>query len=132
MGVAMHDLLGSLPQHLKDKAYLADKESAWPKDEALSVVEFCKGQGIAVLGGEVWLPTQSGPTIPTPVMYAWEADQKVSTESWSQFVGRTSETAKKYIAEFCWDPADASRALTPVFNLTMSDESEYDRITCGN
>jgi hypothetical protein len=128
----MRNLFEKLPQSLKDNAYVAGEESAWYKADVLDVVEFCKEQGIAVLGGEVWLPTNPGPTIPTPFIYTWEADQKISTESWSQFVGKTSEIAKKYIAEFRWDPADASRALTPVFNLTISDENEYDRLTCGN
>ena len=125
----MHDLFGELPQHLKDNAYLVGEESAWLKNDALDVIDLCKEQGIAVLGGEVWLPTQPGPTIPTPFMYTWEADQKLPTESWGQFVGRTSERARKYIAEFRWDPADVSRSLTPVFNLALSDENEYKRIT---
>lgn len=128
----MHDFFGKLPQHLQDNAYLVGEESAWLKNDALGVIDFCKEQGIAVLGGEVWLPTQPGPTIPTPFIYTWEADQRLSTESWSQFVGRTSERARKYIADFRWDPADASRSLTPVFNLAISDENEYKRLTRGN
>ena len=54
----MHNLFGKLPQHLKDNAYLVGEESAWIKDDALGVIDFCKEQEIAVLGGEVWLPTQ--------------------------------------------------------------------------
>ena len=125
----MYNLLKKLPQRLKDGAYSADEESAWHKDDALGVIEFCKEQGIAVLGGEVWVPTKPGPTIPSPFVYTWEANKKIPAESWSQFVGRTSEIAKKYIAEFSWDPTDALQSQTPVFNLTLSDENEYQRLT---
>jgi hypothetical protein len=128
-GVIMRNLFEKLPQSLRDNAYVAGEESAWYRDDALGVVEFCKEQGIAVLGGEVWLPTHPGPTIPTPFIYTWEVDEKISSESWTQFVGRASEMAKKYIEEFSWDPADTLRSQTPMFNLTHADESEYQCLT---
>lgn len=130
-GASMHNLLERLPQLLKDRTYSAGEELAWYKDDALGVIEFCKEQGIAVLGGEVWIPTKPGPTIPTPFVYTWEANQKMAAESWSQFVGRTNEIARAYISEFAWDPRDALRSHTPVFNLALCDQTEFQRLAQG-
>ena len=65
----MNNLIQELPHHLKDNIFMAGEEPAWPKQAALEIIEFCMAESIAVLGGEVWLPTDPGPTVPTPYIY---------------------------------------------------------------
>lgn len=90
------------------------------------VVDYLAKQGIAVLGGEVWLPTEPGPTIPMPFVYAWDVGDKRSDESWTEFLQRARALAVDYIERFAWDEADSThRALTPYFNFTLCQEQEY-------
>jgi len=123
----MWDYLERLPINLKESAYLAlNGEAAWPRSEALKVVDFLAKHGMAVLGGEVWLPTTPGPTIPTPIIYTWEVDKRQKGESWSEFVQRASELTKAYLSQFEWDKVDVKhKDLTPYFNLTFCNEQEY-------
>ncbi len=116
-----------LPDDIKAKAhYSSGGEAAWPREEALAVITFLCGFDYAVLGGEVWLPTSPGPTIPSPYIYSWEVNPQQSSESWRAFVDRAASESKKYVLEFQWDSAEKTSALAiPFFNLTVVSKSEY-------
>lgn len=124
----MANYLDQLPALLRKSAYYATGEAAWPGQEALRVIARFTDQGIAVLGVEVWLPTRPGPTIPTPFIYTWEAEEKKEFETWTEFARRVNKQAREYIDKFEWDEADNEHQnLIPYFNFTPCQEQEYGK-----
>ena len=118
--------LERLPQNLRRAAYYSEREAAWPRAQALEVIDAITEQGGAILGGEIWLATEPGPTIPTPFIYTWETEQRAS-EGWPQFVQRANEAARQYVVTFAWDDDDgAHHGAEPYFNLTVLEEEERD------
>src|SRR5215470_5002937 len=109
----------ALPESLQIAAYSADGEYAWPREQAIVVVQCLTERDCAVVGVDVWLATEVGPTIPTPVIYGWEGDSRRPPESWTQYVQRVNARAGDYIAAFAWHPQDGKHRLdVPYFNLT--------------
>jgi hypothetical protein len=106
-------LLSILPQSLRDCAYVVGDEPAWPRGDALRVVDVLAREGLGVCGVEIWLPGKDAPTIPTPIIYTWEA---VTTQgAWRP---AANEAAKEYIGSFAWDPRDiAHLSSAPYFNI---------------
>jgi hypothetical protein len=127
----MRDYRNLLPANLRDRAYQANnQELAWAKAEALEVIDVLVLNRIAILGGEVWLPTHPGPTLPPPKLYVWDAGNQFNNEHRSDYVLRTSECARNYIASFCWKLGEEVRYhLPPFFNLTLCDETEYGTLS---
>lgn len=123
----MKDYRNLLPAELQNRAYQANnREIAWAKAEALTVIDVLALNHIAILGGEVWLPTEPGPTLPAPNLYAWDAGNQFKHEHWNDYVERTRQAARTYIASFCWKLDEKARyKLRPFFNLTICDETEY-------
>ncbi len=110
----------SLPESLRVAAYYAGEEAAWPKEEAIDVLECATELGAAACGVEVWLPTVPGPTIPTPYVYSWEAEEQKPEEVWSDFVLRANSAAAQYIREFVWGSNDkAHEGFEPYFNFDL-------------
>jgi hypothetical protein len=73
----MKDYSPLLPLDLRVKAYQAmNQELAWGKGEALEVIDLLSAGQIAILGGEVWIPTVPGPTLPPPNLYVWSTEPK--------------------------------------------------------
>lgn len=56
----------SLPPRLLAAGFRAGEELAWPRVEALEVIDWLARQGYVVEGVEVWLPAREGPEIPIP------------------------------------------------------------------
>lgn len=109
-----------LPERFRKSGYLAGGEAAWPKGEACRVIDYLTSVSLAVCGIEIWLPTDPGPTIPTPFIYTWEATPINQQESWSDFARRTNEQAKVYIRAFEWDKEDTEhKDMSPYFNLDI-------------
>jgi hypothetical protein len=123
----MKDYSKLLPQDLRGRAYQAmNLELAWGKDDALEVIEILSAHQIAILGGEVWIPTTPGPTLPPPNLYAWDTQPKTGNECWTEYAGRTKECAKEFIGPFYWKLGEEARYhLAPFFNLSVCDEAEY-------
>ena len=97
----MKDYRHLFPLDLSTRAYQAmNKELAWAKGEALEVIDVLSAGHIAILGGEVWIPTVPGPTLPAPNLYAWDTEPKLQSEIWTEYVIRTNEGAKEFIAGF--------------------------------
>jgi hypothetical protein len=79
---------------------------------------------MAVVGGEIWLPTKPGPTIPTPYIYQWDVVQGVS-ERWDEFVARAAAESTRWISGFGWDKRDvAHQNIEPFFNLVIVPASD--------
>ncbi len=113
-----------LPEVLQIAAYSAGGEYAWPRGEALLVIEDLSRQGCGVIGIDLWLATEPGPTIPMPV-YTWEAQLRQAAEPWSAFVRRVNTEAAGYVRDFSWDAEDKHHASSPpYFNLTVVEERE--------
>jgi hypothetical protein len=112
-----------IPRQLINSAYRAGEEYAWNTDNALLVIDWAAKSQLAILGGEVWLPTTPGPTIPTPYVYAWDMRSPNEDESWGSFVERTAAAAREYVLTFQWDENDIAHInCTPYFNLSISGE----------
>lgn len=85
----------NLSDDIKAKAYYSsEREAAWPRQEALAVITSLGDFECAVLGGEIWLPTLPGPTIPSPYIYTWEVGPRQRDESWGDFVNRAANESK--------------------------------------
>jgi hypothetical protein len=96
-----------IPLEIQARAYQAGNEFAWPREDAIRVIEAVKSHYV-VLGVEVWLPIP-GPTIPSPFIYHWATKSGAPTN------------AVDFIRNFEWDEADAAhRNLEPYFNLTLA------------
>ncbi len=123
----MKDYRHLLPLDLSTRAYQAlNQELAWGKDEALELIDLLSANHLAILGGEVWIPTVPGPTLPPPNLYAWDTEAKREREVWTEYVRRTNQRAKEFIAGFSWKLDEEDRYhLAPFFNLSICDEGEY-------
>lgn len=119
----MSSFLENIPKSLAEQAYVATDEAAWPKEAAMSVISCLSQLGMAVLGGEVWLPAKPGPTIPMPYFYGWDAGSRTDNESWNDFVVRANGAAKEYVSSFEWAEEDTDHAeLLPYFNFTVEEK----------
>ena len=115
-----------LPPHLLAVAFRAGRELAWPREEAIEVIDWLARQGRAVEGVEVWLPAGAGPEIPFPLMYVWQVDPaRVEEESWADFVVRAKEQASSYVYNFKWDESDlVYQGRRPFFNLDTTENGD--------
>jgi hypothetical protein len=114
-----------LPETLQVAAYSAGSEYAWRRDHALLVIKDLEQRGCAVIGVEVWLATEPGPTIPAPGVYTWEAQPRRPEESWAMFVHRVNTDTAEYVRTFSWHPDDRQHAREkPYFNLTVVEEHD--------
>jgi hypothetical protein len=113
----------SIPIELKKEAYEPGGELAWSRENALKVIDVLTMSNIAILGGEVWLPTRPGPTIPAPIIYCWDYTWDVRGEplkSWPDFVKGANARARSYVIDFVWDPIDVGRyKQEPYFNFAL-------------
>ena len=114
-----------LPLRLRDSAYRDEAgEPAWSREDAIEVIQWAYDNGVAILGGEVWLPTIPGPTIPSPHFYQWDVES-VDKEQWEEFIRRSAAESRTYVAEFEWaDDDPASREYEPYFNLVVVTAAE--------
>jgi hypothetical protein len=115
------NLIDTLPEDLLIEAYIAGGEAAWPREKALEVVNFLSKNSLPVCGIEIWLPTDPGPTIPTPYIYTWEARPIKENEERSFYVKGTNEEARQYIRTFEWDERDKYKVLEPYFNIEVCE-----------
>ena len=107
MAASASEWLVHIPEGPRSRAYRADGEFAWSRDDAIRVAEVLRNKGFAVIGVDIWLPTDPGPTIPTPFVY-----------DWSQEAGRVG--AVDFIGDFKWADEDSRhKDLEPYFNLTV-------------
>jgi len=108
------------PNQFLNSAYLSQNgEPAWPMDNAIKVIDWATKSDIAVFSVEIWLPTDPGPTIPAPIIYAFDLEQEPN-EMWQPFVRRANTAAREYIRTFEWDNSDEThKNQTPYFNLTL-------------
>lgn len=109
-----------LPEALRAAAFTVGTESAWQRADAIRVIGYCRENGVAILGSEVWLRGAGRPVIPSPYIYSSTTKPRRDNERWNQYVERTCEEAADYVRAFDWDPADTVHLSdTPWFCLTM-------------
>jgi hypothetical protein len=66
-----------------------------------------------VLGVDIWLPTDPGPTIPTPFVYDWSLRGDLESPAYAR-------EAEEFIRNFQWDKDDhQSMPFEPYFNLIV-------------
>ena len=100
-----------LTSEILASAYKAGRELAWNKCDTLQVVEILGERNCIILGVDIWIPTEGGPTIPTPFVYDWSLSHESSER---ERLG----SAKDFTEAFEWDPADHSHSgREPYFNI---------------
>ena len=118
-------ILRILPTRFRRAVYCAGGEAAWPRREACEVIDCLTDMAVAVIGVEIWLPTEPGPTIPTPIVYSWQAEHEGSDVDWLNFIEKANKSAGEYVRTWQWDEADVQHhGLVPYFNLTLEFRSQ--------
>jgi len=103
-----------LPANLKDTAYSTGKELAWPKQEALQVINLLTANSYAVFVVEPWLPTKPGPT---PLVRNWPEVNSARNNL-------PPLTAEEFVQNFELIPSERNlNGLTPVFNIWAKREN---------
>jgi hypothetical protein len=117
--------LRDIPVKLLTSAFRAGQELAWPRRDAIKVINWLSHHSRAVAGIEVWLPSTSGPEIPFPGVYTWALEPSTPVkESWPDFSARANHDAVAYVENFEWDENDSAyHGREPIFNLDVIDGS---------
>jgi hypothetical protein len=104
-----------IPSDLRAAAYESNSECAWNRSDALRIIDILSENGYVVLSVDIWLPTDPGPTIPTPFVYDWTLCADAPSREYPK-------TAKDFIRTFEWDPADNShQGMQPYFNIAQGN-----------
>jgi hypothetical protein len=113
-----------LPNDLRRSAYQVSEEAAWPRNDAIRVIDHLSRLNMFVCRIEIWLATSPGPTIPTPFIYTWEIEDKSNDEELSEYIKRANNQAKTFITTFNWDDRDTGHQKSiPYFNLEVCHEN---------
>jgi hypothetical protein len=105
-----------VPEELLNSAYRTNLELAWPRQDAINIIDILENNKYTILGVDVWLATDPGPTIPTPFVYDWNFDLPRIAPGYRS-------SASDFVRTFEWDPTDKSHAgLPPYFNIVASCE----------
>jgi hypothetical protein len=111
-----------LPQHLKTSAFqMSDKEVAWEKDDALSVIEVFREFQIAIDGIEFFF--FKGKNEPLQATSNIFSSEKRESETWQAFALRSSETAKAFVIQTHLEEREKYDGK-PVFNIWATIEEE--------
>jgi hypothetical protein len=106
------DWLAHIPPGFWERAYRVGNEFAWSREDAIQVAEALNEKRFVVLGAEIWLPTNPGPTIPTPFTYTWTLGADYDSSLHTGVV--------EFIRNFEWAASDVDHHdLEPYFNLTV-------------
>jgi hypothetical protein len=109
----MSSIFARLPEHILKHAFEWGHEFAWPRADALAVIEWAEKQNYTVARAEVWVPSPEGPIIPSRYVYTWSLAR-------SQRRPGGAKSALDYVRKFEWDPNDAGFLdAEPFFNLTL-------------
>lgn len=100
-----------LPHDLTATAYMAGSEAAWDRQRALDVIKFLEEKGFQILGVDIWIPTDPGPTIPAKFVYDWSIDIERRSKKFL--------TPTEFVLNFSWDYTDEINIRRePFFNIT--------------
>jgi hypothetical protein len=88
------DMKSLLSDSLVSRAYEFNSEFAWRPEDLPAIAEFLRESKVAILGGEVWIKTDSGPMIPSDV-YQW-AVEKRGDETPGEFANRSISEMLKF------------------------------------
>jgi len=83
-------------------AYRAGAELAWPRDQALRVLDLLNKKKYIIVGVETWIPTKPGPT---PLINDWTPERAKKSDSFPQ-------TAQNFVSAFKRDPAENGGVAT--------------------
>src|SRR5258708_4486045 len=83
-----------LPESLLSRAYEFNSEFAWRPEDLRAVADELREKNIAVLGGEVWLKTDSGPMI-TSDIYQWSIEKNANQRP-QEFASRSLDEMIKF------------------------------------
>ena len=112
----MTDFTSFIPSSLMRRAFVCGDEFAWSRADALEVIAITEREGFSVLGVDIWIPSPSGPIIPTPFVYDW------SSSNWKRYP-HVPKSAANFVRSFEWDPTDVNFLnREPYFNLTVDNE----------
>jgi hypothetical protein len=99
-----------LPEPVRGRAFVADGELAWSRQDALTVIDLLSDVGLTILGVDIWGVGEDGPWI-SPFVY----DLDLCGETFEL----ASRRARMFVQSFQWDEADPIRERAPFFNFTV-------------
>jgi hypothetical protein len=112
----MSSVFATLPERFIKRAYEWGDEFAWPRADALAVIDWAEKQDYTVARAEVWAPSPQGPIIPSRYVYTWSLAR-------SQRRPGNAKRALDYVRNFEWDPNDTGFLnADPFFNLTLAED----------
>ncbi|HKT81618.1 MAG TPA: hypothetical protein VJP86_15430 [Vicinamibacterales bacterium] len=114
----------SLPKEILALAYRSEGtgELAWPRTAALKVLDELLALRVPVVGVEVWLPTETNPTISTDPYYGISIDP-LPNQHRGSFLRSSIAQSRQFVKEFGWDASDQrSREFEPYFNFTVDTQ----------
>ena len=115
----MDSFIKNIPKTLAEQAYVFNDEAAWPKETALKVISYLSQLDVAILGGEVWVPSGKGPIIP---LYQWSAGSRDNYGSFESFVIGANQEARIFISSFKWNDDDTEFSRSkPFFNFVVNE-----------
>lgn len=117
-----------LPQLLVDAAFRTANEAAWPVDQAVDLIQWCRQAGLAVLGTELWMIDQSDnsiqPGLNSPEGFAicHNSCNPKPGEAYDEYVARSADEAIAAIRSY-GEPVDPiEQQRRPYFNITWAGE----------
>jgi Immunity protein 40 len=81
------DMKTLLSDSLFSRAYEFNSEFAWRPEDLPAIAESLRANQVPILGGEVWIKTDSGPMIPSDV-YQWSVEKR-GDETSGEFANRS-------------------------------------------
>ncbi len=112
-----------LPEELGESAIaMSDKEVAWNRADALSVIETFQRFNIALVGIEFFYFNKDSEHI-YATSEIFSADNETS-DTWQDFVVRSCISAKLFVTEIEFDQEQLKQG-NPIFNIWALNEEEY-------
>ncbi len=93
-----------IPTDLLEIAYGSTYSLAWPKEQALQVLDALSANGYVIVGIDAWLPTSPGPS---QLPYDWNIDINPHSKIFAN-------TPRQFIEEF-----EVRYGQKPVFNFAV-------------
>jgi hypothetical protein len=102
-----------LPKDLLQRAYNTGAELAWSRQDTVTAISLLMSAGFVVVGVEVWIPTNPGPTM--------------TGRGWTLSKASSPNSATEFVNSFQWGgDSKLLGGAEPYFNLTAVKDAAPD------
>jgi len=114
---------------LSASAFESGEEAAWPRSDAVKVVDWLHQNGYATLGTELWIIREDGIQPGIYVngkreIHGNTVSHKQNSESWDAYVSRSGIETLNYLAKF-EEPPEARQQGKVYFNIVWANETDF-------